>query len=70
MGGDAVHGTICVLKRGKGSSIISTSWEPISSLPKVHSLSSAVSLGNKIIVIGGNDGKRCRHKTVSIGTLQ
>ena len=33
--------------------ITSTSWECIGSLPHVHALSSAVSLANQIIMIGG-----------------
>ena len=70
VGGDAVHDTVCVPKRKKGSMITSTSWESIGSLPNVHRASSAVSLANKIIVIGGGDGKGVSQKIVSIGTLQ
>ena len=66
VGGNAVHDTVCVLKRGKTS----TSWESIGSLPTIRYGTSAVSLANQIIVIGGMDDKKCRHKTVTIGTFQ
>ena len=69
VGGGAMHDTVCVLKREKGSMITSMSWESIGSLPHVHMNSSAVSLANQIIVMGGNDVKG-RHKTVTIGTFQ
>ena len=70
VGGASVRDTVCVLKRGKDSSITSTSWESISSLPNVHILSSAISLANQIIMIGGTDGNGYHHKTVSFGTFQ
>ena len=81
VGGDGVHDTVCVLKSEKAGSIItSTTWEPIGTLPKVHSWTSAVSLGNQIIVIGGadekdgdkkdKDEKAVHHNTVTIGTFQ
>ena len=69
VGGAPIQYTVSVLKRENGSLSTQTSWKPIGSLPNVHSLSSAVSLANQIIVIGGTDG-RCHYKTVSIGTLQ
>ena len=69
VGGAAAHDTVCVLNREKGSMITSTSWESIGSLPNVHSFSSAVSLADQIIMIGGTVGKQ-HHKIVSIGTLQ
>ena len=69
VGGAAMHDAVCVLKREKGSMITSMSWESIGSLPHLHALSSAVSLANQIIVMGGNDGKG-HHKTVTIGTFQ
>ena len=69
VGGAAVQDTVLVLKRENGSLTTQTSWEPIGSLRNIHSLSSAVSLANQIIVIGGID-EACNHKTVSIGTLQ
>ena len=70
VGGYAVHDTVCVLKREKGSMVTSTSWESIDSLPNVHIASSTVSLANQIIVIAGYDEKSCYHKIVSIGTLK
>ena len=70
VGGDGEHDTVCVLKREKGSMITSTSWESIGTLPKVHVLTSAVSLGNQIIIIGGYDEKSDMHNTVTIGTFQ
>ena len=66
VGGKTVHDTVCVLKREKTS----TSWESIGSLPTTHYHTSAISLANQIIVIGGMDNKECRHKTVTIGTFQ
>ena len=64
---DTVHAcTVCVLKRDVGS----TSWQSISSLPNIHIYTSAVSLGNQIIVIGGGDETGSVHKTVTIGTFQ
>ena len=66
VGGDAVHDTVCVLKKEKDSS---TSWVSIGSLPTVHSVSSAVSLANQIIVMrGSNQGNKI--KTVTVGTFQ
>ena len=71
VGGAAVHDTVSVLKREKADSMItSTSWESIGTLPKVHILASAVSLGNQIIVIGGMDEKNNLYSTVTIGTFQ
>ena len=71
VGGEAEHGTVYVLKIDKaGSMITSTSWESIGTLPKVHVGTSAVSLGNQIIVIGGMDEEGQKHKTVTIGTFQ
>ena len=72
VGGYAMHDTVCVLKREKGSMIISTSWECIGNLPNVHVFSSAVSLANKIIVIGGDgqQGTEGNSKAVTIGTFQ
>ena len=70
LGGNAVHDTVCILKREKGSMISSTSWESIGSLPTIHYGTSAVSLANQIIVSGGIDEKNCDHKTVTIGTFQ
>ena len=71
VGGDVEHDTVCVLKIEKAGSVItSTSWESIGTLPKVHYGTSAVSLGNQIIVIGGADEKAQYHKTVTIGTFQ
>ena len=71
VGGGAEHDTLCVLKEEKAGSVItSTSWESIGTLPKVHHCTSAVSLGNQIIVIGGGDEKVDKHKTVTIGTFQ
>ena len=71
VGRDGVHNAVCVLKREKaGSMITSTSWESIGTLPKVHLVTSAVSLGNQIIVIGGGDDKGVQHNTVTIGTFQ
>ena len=64
---DTVHAcTVCVLKREEGS----TSWESIGSLPNVHMYTSAVSLGNCIIVIGGGDETGRVHRTVTVGTFQ
>ena len=66
-----MHDTVCVLKREKAGSVItSTSWESIGTLPKVHRATSAVSLGNQIIVIGGGDEEDDHHNTVTIGTFQ
>ena len=70
VGGSSTHDTVCVRKREKGSMITSTSWECIGSLPNVHVYSSAVSLANQIIVIGGIVGKDCHYRTVTIGTFQ
>ena len=71
VGGAAVHDTVCVLKSEKaGSMITSTSWESIGTLPKVHMLTSAISLGNQIIVIGGKNKESDKHNTVTIGTFQ
>ena len=53
VGGAEMHDAVCVLKREKGSVITSMSWESISSLPRVHMYSSAFSLANQIIVMGG-----------------
>lgn len=65
VGGDGKEHTVCVLR---GSLTTSTSWEPIGSLPKEHRNTSAVSLANRIIVIGGTDGDM--HSFVTIGTFQ
>ena len=71
LGGEAVHCTVCILKRENDCSVItSASWESIGALPKVHKSTSAVSLGNQIIAVGGGDGKGQHHKTVTIGTFQ
>ena len=71
VGGYAEHDTVCVLKSEKaGSMITSTSWESIGTLPKVHWWTSAVSLGNQIIVIGGKNKENDKHNTVTIGTFQ
>ena len=71
VGGDGEHDTVCILKREKaGSMITSTSWESIGTLPKVHEGTSAISLGNQIIVIGGEDEKDDKHNIVTIGTFQ
>ena len=70
LGGNAMHDTVCILKREKGSMISSTSWESIGSLPTIHYGTSAISLANQIIVSGGIDEKNCNHKTVTIGTFQ
>ena len=71
VGGEAVHSTVCILKRENDCSVItSASWESIGALPKVHKSTSAVSLGNQIIAVGGGDGKGQHHKTVTIGTFQ
>ena len=71
VGGYEERDTVCVLKREKaGSMITSTSWESIGTLPKVQIFTSAVSLGNQIIVIGGCDEKKDNHNTVTIGTFQ
>ena len=71
VGREALHDTctVCVLKREKGSLTTSTSWESIGSLPNVHYFSSAVSIANKVIVIGGKS-KEGRHRTVTIATFQ
>ena len=65
-----MHDTVCVLKREKGSMIASTSWKSIGSLPTMHYGTSAVSLANQIIMIGGVDDNDDEHKTVIIGTFQ
>ena len=70
VGGPGVHDTVLVLKREKSSTITSASWKSIGSLPKVHSLLSAVSFANQIITIGGVDEKHCHSKVVSVGKLQ
>ena len=67
VGGAAEHDTVYVLKikiDKAGSVITSTSWQSIGTLPKVHRRTSAVSLSNQIIVIGGMDEKSQFHKTV------
>ena len=69
VGGDVEHDTVCVLKIEKGSMLTSTSWESIGTLPKVHYWTTAVSLGNQIIVGGGLDEEGDKHKTVTIGTF-
>ena len=71
VGGYAGNDTLCVLKIEKAGSVItSTLWESIETLPILHHCTSAVSLGNQIIVIGGGDRKGLPHKTVTIGTFQ
>ena len=71
VGGDGVHDTVCVLKNERAGSMITfTSWESIGTLPKVHGLTSAVSVGNQIIVIGGTKEEGYKHDTVNIGTFQ
>ena len=70
VGGNGVHDTVCILKREKGSMITSTSWESIGTLPKVHRFTSAVSLGDQIIVIGGRNEEFNKHNTVTVGTFQ
>ena len=70
VGGNGVYDTVCVLKREKGSVITSTLWESIGTLPKVHRATSAVSLGNQIVVIGGKNKKGDKHNTATIGTFQ
>ena len=70
VGGSAVHDTVCVLKKEKGSMITSTSWESIGSLPTAHVGSSAVSLANQIIVMGGVEDQDHKIKAVTIGTFQ
>ena len=71
VGGDSEHDTVCVLKIEKAGSVItSTTWESIATLPEEHYCSSAVSLGNQIIVIGGTDEEAQSHKAVNIGTFQ
>ena len=70
LGKKAEHDIVCVLKIEKDLLVTSTSWESIGTLPKVHRGASIVSLGNQIIVIGGEDEKDESHKTVTIGTFQ
>ena len=71
VGGNAEHDTVCALKREKaGSMITSISWESVGTLPKVHGGTSAVSLGNQIIVIVGVDEEDDYQRTVTIGTFQ
>ena len=69
VGGAAMYDTVCVLK-GEDSTVNSTSWEPIGSLPNLRTVPSAISLANKIIIIGGVDEDIQCHRTVTIGTLQ
>ena len=71
VGGNAEYDTVRVLKNEKaGSMITSTSWESIGTLPKVYKGTSAVSLGNQIIVIGGFNKENDHHNAVTIGTFQ
>ena len=71
VGGIADDDTVCVLKEEKAGLVItSTSWESIGTLPKMHMFSSAVSLGNQIIVIEGTDAEGDLQETVTIGTFQ
>ena len=69
VGGRAVDDTMCVLTIKKAGSLITTSWKSIGTLPKVHKATSAVSLGNQIIVIGSGNEEGDNHKTVTIGTF-
>ena len=62
--------TVCVLKREKDSMVTSISWEYIETLPNVHRFTSAISLGNQIIVIEGFDEGYSHHNLVTIGTFQ
>ena len=71
VGGATEHDAVCVLNAKKADLVItSTSWESIGTLPKVHRATSAVSLGNQIIVIGGTDEEYGNLKSVTIGTFQ
>ena len=70
VGGAEEHDTVCVLKTEKSSLITSASWVSIGSLPNVHNASSAVSLANQIIVIGGCDKTNHYRTTINIGTFQ
>ena len=71
VGGRAELDSVCILRRKKAGSVItSKSWESIGTLPKVHGGTSAVSLGNQIIVIGGIDEEDDYQRTVTIGTFQ
>jgi len=67
VGGRKEQDTVHVLKDGAGDS---SSWKCIGSLPAVHYYTAAVSVDNKIIVIGGKDFEDIMTNTVSIGTLQ
>ena len=63
VGGAASRDTVCVLKSEERL----TSWESIGSVPKAHMGASAVSIGNQIILIGGDI---VNAKTVTVGKFQ
>ena len=63
VGGKGEHNTVYLLKD-------QTSWQCIGSLPIIQSHPAAVSLGNKIFVIGGRNKNDRSSSTVLIGTLQ
>ena len=67
VGGQSIHDTVHVLKDGTSDS---SSWKCIGSLPSVQYYLAAVSIGDKIITIGGRDYDTMMTNTVSIGTLQ
>jgi len=67
VGGRKIQDTVHVLKNGASNS---SSWKCIGSLPAVHYHTAAVSVDNKIIIIGGKDYEATMTNTVSIGTLQ
>ena len=68
VGGRGRYNTVTVLKSSKTDS--SATWVSVGSLPVVQYHAAAVSIGNKIIVIGGNDYDLNMTNTVSIGTFQ
>jgi len=63
VGGKGEHNTVNVLKA-------ITSWQCIGSLPIIKSHPAAVSLGNKVFVIGGRNKNDKSSSTVLIGNFQ
>ena len=67
VGGRGRYNTVTVLKSSETDS--SATWVSIGSLPVSQYHAAAVSIGDKIIVIGGNDYDMNMSNTVSIGTF-
>jgi len=70
LGGKSRQDTVHVLKTEKDASGANTSWHLLGTLPSVHYWATAVSVDNKIVIVGGRGGDSTMTTAVSIGTVQ